>query len=270
MSFFFFQAEDGIRDIGVTGVQTCALPISLPRRRGRAWSCRARPECYLPRWLRTGPAGPSVETSARRTTTRAAQGTPSARTTDRARFRRLRGRARRARRRRDGTPARWPGRSRSRRHRGSRPPAGLAAGLGPPRPRSCGRRWAERWGRAGSGPPRPAASAPRLRRCAPRGLRPEGCPTPSPPDRSERARPTVGARPRRRTTRESAATRPLAPHQPQLRVAAVVERPGIERDDGVDGGVVALDARQARLDDLDGRHIARPDEPRELGGGAIR
>src|SRR3712207_6939749 len=24
----FFQAEDGIRDIGVTGVQTCALPIS--------------------------------------------------------------------------------------------------------------------------------------------------------------------------------------------------------------------------------------------------
>src|SRR3712207_8139577 len=32
--FFFFQAEDGIRDIGVTGVQTCALPISyLVRRR---------------------------------------------------------------------------------------------------------------------------------------------------------------------------------------------------------------------------------------------
>src|SRR3712207_742013 len=27
MLFFFFQAEDGIRDIGVTGVQTCALPI---------------------------------------------------------------------------------------------------------------------------------------------------------------------------------------------------------------------------------------------------
>src|SRR3712207_8420408 len=27
MMFFFFQAEDGIRDIGVTGVQTCALPI---------------------------------------------------------------------------------------------------------------------------------------------------------------------------------------------------------------------------------------------------
>ena len=25
--FFFFQAEDGIRDTSVTGVQTCALPI---------------------------------------------------------------------------------------------------------------------------------------------------------------------------------------------------------------------------------------------------
>ena len=33
--FFFFQAEDGIRDIGVTGVQTCALPISL-------WRCHHR------------------------------------------------------------------------------------------------------------------------------------------------------------------------------------------------------------------------------------
>src|SRR5437879_10244278 len=28
---FFFQAEDGIRDTSVTGVQTCALPISDPR-----------------------------------------------------------------------------------------------------------------------------------------------------------------------------------------------------------------------------------------------
>src|SRR3712207_4239940 len=31
--FFFFQAEDGIRDIGVTGVQTCALPILAPVQR---------------------------------------------------------------------------------------------------------------------------------------------------------------------------------------------------------------------------------------------
>src|SRR5256885_4815685 len=31
--FFFFQAEDGIRDYKVTGVQTCALPISRHRLR---------------------------------------------------------------------------------------------------------------------------------------------------------------------------------------------------------------------------------------------
>src|SRR5437773_3314466 len=30
MFFFFFQAEDGIRARDVTGVQTCALPISFP------------------------------------------------------------------------------------------------------------------------------------------------------------------------------------------------------------------------------------------------
>src|SRR5437764_3634571 len=30
MFIFFFQAEDGIRDTSVTGVQTCALPICLP------------------------------------------------------------------------------------------------------------------------------------------------------------------------------------------------------------------------------------------------
>src|SRR5256885_9430230 len=46
--FFFFQAEDGIRDYKVTGVQTCALPISAQRswrRRGpRPWS----PEGHSP------------------------------------------------------------------------------------------------------------------------------------------------------------------------------------------------------------------------------
>src|SRR6266576_6046307 len=35
--FFFFQAEAGIRDLYVTGVQTCALPIF----RGRCWSMRS-------------------------------------------------------------------------------------------------------------------------------------------------------------------------------------------------------------------------------------
>src|SRR6266511_5174607 len=33
--FFFFQAEDGIRDFHVTGVQTCALPISAARSCGQ-------------------------------------------------------------------------------------------------------------------------------------------------------------------------------------------------------------------------------------------
>src|SRR5438876_6697476 len=47
--FFFFQAEDGIRDGRVTGVQTCALPISIYFQApeidcspGHAVSCRAR------------------------------------------------------------------------------------------------------------------------------------------------------------------------------------------------------------------------------------
>src|SRR5947207_14625092 len=34
MTVIFFQAEDGIRDHCVTGVQTCALPISRPARGG--------------------------------------------------------------------------------------------------------------------------------------------------------------------------------------------------------------------------------------------
>src|SRR6266511_4213445 len=33
-AFFFFQAEDGIRDFHVTGVQTCALPISVSTTNG--------------------------------------------------------------------------------------------------------------------------------------------------------------------------------------------------------------------------------------------
>src|SRR5687768_7751317 len=34
MYYFFFQAEDGIRDVAVTGVQTCALPICQSRNVG--------------------------------------------------------------------------------------------------------------------------------------------------------------------------------------------------------------------------------------------
>src|SRR5260363_441984 len=42
--FFFFQAEDGIRDDLVTGVQTCALPICAIRVNGLFISCCS---CWL-------------------------------------------------------------------------------------------------------------------------------------------------------------------------------------------------------------------------------
>src|SRR2546425_6703035 len=60
--FFFFQAEDGIRDKLVTGVQTCALPISDVRReaqaRGEALLRGARPSggTSAPDRLRSGEA----------------------------------------------------------------------------------------------------------------------------------------------------------------------------------------------------------------------
>src|SRR2546430_5901857 len=41
--FFFFQAEDGIRDLTVTGVQTCALPI-YPHQRHRRARRQERPD----------------------------------------------------------------------------------------------------------------------------------------------------------------------------------------------------------------------------------
>src|SRR5688572_31703544 len=41
--FFFFQAEDGIRDLTVTGVQTCALPISSAIRTATPGCCRRSP-----------------------------------------------------------------------------------------------------------------------------------------------------------------------------------------------------------------------------------
>src|SRR5206468_12160667 len=45
MFVFFFQAEDGIRDLIVTGVQTCALPISARAARGsRVRAHDVRPE----------------------------------------------------------------------------------------------------------------------------------------------------------------------------------------------------------------------------------
>src|SRR5256886_8778321 len=79
LSFFFFQAEDGIRDLTVTGVQTCALPISLAPRRldrrsggpARMAGRRAPPRgpsrrpTRRPRPARPRPAGPAALRSAR-------------------------------------------------------------------------------------------------------------------------------------------------------------------------------------------------------------
>src|SRR5690349_24124844 len=47
--YFFFQAEDGIRDLYVTGVQTCALPISAEPASGRHRSTeRSERPCHDP------------------------------------------------------------------------------------------------------------------------------------------------------------------------------------------------------------------------------
>src|SRR5690554_8171267 len=52
--FFFFQAEDGIRDADVTGVQTCALPIlpKLPSLKPRKWPPLAPRFCIRQRYCR--------------------------------------------------------------------------------------------------------------------------------------------------------------------------------------------------------------------------
>src|SRR5690606_39377510 len=42
--FFFFQAEDGIRDFHVTGVQTCALPIYALARLSERFYSLPRPD----------------------------------------------------------------------------------------------------------------------------------------------------------------------------------------------------------------------------------
>src|SRR5256885_12796366 len=58
---FFFQAEDGIRDYKVTGVQTCALPISGTADDVKTWSvgvlvCWSDGKCRLGGIERRGPA----------------------------------------------------------------------------------------------------------------------------------------------------------------------------------------------------------------------
>src|SRR5437879_13638236 len=53
---FLFQAEDGIRDTSVTGVQTCALPISVPLR--FRWQLLSGPTCIGARLSVTHIYGP--------------------------------------------------------------------------------------------------------------------------------------------------------------------------------------------------------------------
>src|SRR5207253_8438996 len=71
---FFFQAEDGIRDGHVTGVQTCALPIFTFRPRARlAW----RLYCLAWRLLRAENTSPTRILDSLRTPIRAALAWPS-------------------------------------------------------------------------------------------------------------------------------------------------------------------------------------------------
>src|SRR5438105_438066 len=63
--FFFFQAEDGIRDPLVTGVQTCALPIYFPNLTKRGWRHRQPlPLRFRSRSLQRAP-GPAEAAMAR-------------------------------------------------------------------------------------------------------------------------------------------------------------------------------------------------------------
>src|SRR5256884_1475875 len=69
--FFFFQAEDGIRDVAVTGVQTCALPIfgfvPLVRKHYRTMSLRgsrhSRVGCKISNRSRPKPRSGSISRS---------------------------------------------------------------------------------------------------------------------------------------------------------------------------------------------------------------
>src|SRR5258707_7506062 len=66
LSFFFFQAEDGIRDIGVTGVQTCALPISSSARPNSPQRPPPDGACVVLRTVRTRGGSPGRPSRSRR------------------------------------------------------------------------------------------------------------------------------------------------------------------------------------------------------------
>src|SRR6266487_5165339 len=64
--FFFFQAEDGIRDGRVTGVQTCALPISDDHRSWAAVAGDGGGHCRARRRSEERRVGKSVDLGGRR------------------------------------------------------------------------------------------------------------------------------------------------------------------------------------------------------------
>src|SRR5437879_12226492 len=68
--FFFFQAEDGIRDTSVTGVQTCALPILIRgRMTNRAFAPAEIPRAHVEMILeaaRHAPSGANAQRSEER------------------------------------------------------------------------------------------------------------------------------------------------------------------------------------------------------------
>src|SRR3989454_1358412 len=78
--FFFFQAEDGIRDYKVTGVQTCALPIFTSSLGSCARARASRTRWYSPpesvHSQRSAKSNASHATSARSTAARSAARTP--------------------------------------------------------------------------------------------------------------------------------------------------------------------------------------------------
>src|SRR5262249_59770663 len=61
--FFFFQAEDGIRDWSVTGVQTCALPICCSRPAGCSWTRAWRSGATSSATARSSRGSPRASTS---------------------------------------------------------------------------------------------------------------------------------------------------------------------------------------------------------------
>src|SRR5205807_5690740 len=82
---FFFQAEDGIRDYKVTGVQTCALPISGTRARAPCPIGRPdRPAGGAPRRQAPGVGNRALLGARRWRPGRPPAGAPSSRRTPRA------------------------------------------------------------------------------------------------------------------------------------------------------------------------------------------